>query len=152
MALHKPYMNRKGYALEYLPDHPRADKRGFVLAHIIAYEKHTGTRVPDGCVVHHINGLKTDNRPENLTMMTASEHTAMHNMLRKYSDKTKAKMSATAKARLRNPTNHPRYLSLDIEAIKADRDTGMSVKDVCQKYGICKSTYYARITGYRRKT
>lgn len=151
MAFHKPYMNRKGYAMEYLPDHPRADKRGLVLAHIIAYEKHTGTRVPEGYVIHHINGVKTDNRPENLTMLTVSEHTILHNRVRKYSAETKLKLSHKAKERLKDPTNHPLYLSLDIDAVKADRIAGMSVKDICQKYGFCKATYYTRITGYRRK-
>lgn len=151
MALHKPYKTRQGYVMEYHPDHPRADKRGFVFAHIIAYEKFKGTRVPDGYVIHHINGLKADNRPENLAMLSVGEHTAMHNILRKPTAETKKKISIKTKERLKDPMNHPRYLPLDIDAINSDRALGMSVKQICQKHGISRYTYYSRITGYRRK-
>lgn len=151
MALRKPYMTRKGYIVECHPGHPRADKNGYVFAHIIAYEKHAGTQVPLGYVVHHINGIKTDNRPENLTMMTSREHTIFHNKSRRHSPETKAKISERAKARLCEPSNHPRYLNLDIDAIRADKASGMLVKDICEKYGISKNTFYARVEGYRRK-
>lgn len=151
MALHQPYITIKGYVMEYHPDHPRADKRGYVFGHIVAYENHTGKRVPEGYVVHHINGLKTDNSPQNLEMMSREEHTIFHHKGKKRSAETKKKLSTWAKERLTNPSNHPRYLPLDIEAIKIDRASGLSIKQICQKYGISKYTYYTRITGYRRK-
>jgi hypothetical protein len=137
--------------LEYHPEHPRADRSGFVFAHIIAYEKHNGVRVPSDFIVHHINGIKTDNSPENLVMMTREEHNILHHTGKKRSKETKNKISERAKTRLSNPSNHPRFLPLDIAAIETDRDTGMMVKQICKKYGISKYTYYARVTGYRRK-
>lgn len=151
MALHPPYLTNKGYVMEYHPGHPRADKKGYVFAHIVAYEKHTGTKVPTGFAIHHVNGIKTDNNPENLIMLSVGEHSILHNKMRKHSEETKSKISAKAKARLSDPSKHPLFIPLDIEAIKKDRSAGMKVSEICQKYGISEYTYYKRITGYRRK-
>ena len=37
--------------------------------------------IPDGHVIHHINGDRSDNRIENLRCMTASEHASFHRCL-----------------------------------------------------------------------
>jgi hypothetical protein len=47
--------------------------------------------------VHHINGNRYDNRPENLQLVTPKEHSAYHPM--KFSLETRAKLSATSKGR-----------------------------------------------------
>jgi hypothetical protein len=151
MALHNSYTTSQGYVLEYDPGHHRSNKKGYVFAHIAAYERHTGTKIPEGYVVHHINGIKTDNSPENLVMLTREEHTILHHVGKKRSKETKSKISSWAKTRLSNPSNHPRFIPLDIESIKADRDSGMTVKHICEKYKISKYTYYTRTTDYRRK-
>lgn len=151
MALHQPYMTNDGYIMEYHPEHPRSDGSGYVFAHIVAYENHTGTTVPNGYVVHHINCMKTDNSPQNLVMLTRREHTILHHKGKKRCGETKKKLSVWAKARLSDSSKHPLFKALDIEAIKKDRASGMEVRDICKKYGICKYTYYKRIAGYRRK-
>lgn len=73
----------KGYRLVRLPSHHRADSKGYVLEHILVFEKAAGIKIPDGCCVHHINGIKDDNRIENLCMMTHAAHTAFHNRTRR---------------------------------------------------------------------
>lgn len=73
----------KGYIQVLLPTHKRADKCGYVMEHILVYEKETGIEIPINCCIHHLNGIKDDNRIENLCMMTNSAHTTFHNKNRK---------------------------------------------------------------------
>lgn len=68
-----------GYRAVKAPEHPRA-YRGYVLEHILVAEATLGRSLALGEHVHHINRVKTDNRPENLAVMTASEHGWMHRM------------------------------------------------------------------------
>lgn len=67
-----------GYIRVYVPNHPNCDKRGFVLEHRIVMERTIGRYLESGEVVHHINGVRDDNRPENLARMLFGEHSAMH--------------------------------------------------------------------------
>ena len=73
---------KKGYIQVLAPEHERADKNGYVMEHIKVFEDETGVKVPDNCVVHHLNGDKTDNRIENLCLMSFGGHTTYHNNIR----------------------------------------------------------------------
>lgn len=63
-----------GYMHVYMPDYPRAQSNGYVREHILVWEQVNGRMLPDGWVVHHLNGVKTDNRPENLVAMPRGGH------------------------------------------------------------------------------
>jgi len=63
-----------GYIFVKIPNHPKANRRGYVPEHIIIWEKSNGTVVPKGCIIHHLNGKKDDNKPDNLISMKKSEH------------------------------------------------------------------------------
>lgn len=46
--------------------------------HKLVMERLIGRQLLPDEVVHHINGVKTDNRPENLRLMKNGEHSALH--------------------------------------------------------------------------
>lgn len=70
-----------GYFYVLLPDHPNADKRGYVAEHISVMTNHIGRPLRPGEMVHHINLNKHDNRIENLALTTAGEHAVWHAQL-----------------------------------------------------------------------
>ncbi len=71
-----------GYICVLNPEHKRADRNGYVMEHIVVFERETGIEVPLNCCIHHLNGNKSDNRIENLCMMTRATHTRFHNIKR----------------------------------------------------------------------
>lgn len=71
-----------GYIFILMPEHPRANNRGYVAEHILVAEKKLGRPILRGEVVHHDNEIKDDNRPENLIVMTPEEHMRIHHQRR----------------------------------------------------------------------
>jgi len=67
-----------GYWRVRKPDHPRAGTSGYVFEHVLVAEAKLGRFLNKGEVVHHLNGCKTDNRPENLRVMRQSDHLRKH--------------------------------------------------------------------------
>jgi hypothetical protein len=67
-----------GYVDLYIPDHPSASKGGYVREHRVVAEKMIGRQLRRGEIVHHKNGDRSDNRVENLEVMTMSEHLRLH--------------------------------------------------------------------------
>ncbi|TEB09188.1 HNH endonuclease signature motif containing protein [Pelotomaculum propionicicum] len=70
-----------GYIYCFKPDHPHASN-GYVFQHRLVMEEKIGRYLKPDEVVHHIDGNKTNNNPDNLLLTTCSEHTRLHNEIR----------------------------------------------------------------------
>lgn len=66
--------NWMGYIRVHRPDHPAADTKGYILEHRLVMEEKLGRVLLSTEFVHHINGVKDDNRPENLTVVATTNH------------------------------------------------------------------------------
>jgi hypothetical protein len=68
--------SQQGYIYLEAPGHPRgARMRGFVFEHIVVMEEMLGRYLYPGESVHHRNGVKDDNRVENLELWVRPQPT-----------------------------------------------------------------------------
>lgn len=112
---HRPYnynggkYMHKGYVLLLQKNHPLS-RDGYVYEHRIVMEQHIGRFLSEKEVVHHKNNIRSDNRIENLELLSSqSEHFKehIHEIMeinrkkphpwigRKHSEESKKKMSKT---------------------------------------------------------
>lgn len=70
----------KGRLLLYRPEHPSSAKSGYILAYRLIMEQHLGRLLLTTEHVHHLNGDPSDNRIENLQLVSASVHRRIHMM------------------------------------------------------------------------
>jgi len=78
-----------GYILIYAPEHPYAFKGGgssitkYIREHRLVMEKKLGRYLAKDEIVHHINGIRDDNRPENLYIVKGEK---MHKKIENHLD------------------------------------------------------------------
>lgn len=71
---------KSGYIEIRIPQHPNAGAFGFVLEHRLVMENNLGRYLSKEEKVHHINGVRDDNRIENLKLISQSEHAKIHGL------------------------------------------------------------------------
>jgi len=78
------FISNTGYRYILAPGHPNGlvksknGKSRYVPEHVLVMEKKIGRFLHDKETVHHLNGIKTDNRIENLVLMRSQkEHQAL---------------------------------------------------------------------------
>lgn len=70
--------NKQGYIYLQRPNHPFRQVNGYVAEHRLIMEKYLGRYLTPNEKVHHINGIKDDNRIENLALIDSSNHLKTH--------------------------------------------------------------------------
>lgn len=78
-------VDKSGYILVYMPEHPHAShpargRCGYVREHRLVMEKMIGRYLDPKEVVHHKNGKKDDNRPENLELFSSNAEHLKHEL------------------------------------------------------------------------
>lgn len=93
----------------------RVGKRKYVREHILVMEKKLGHPIPKGYHVHHINGNTKDNRPENLELYEAGEHSRLHLAQRRMKGEFLTSEEKAEKAR----KNARAYRAAHLEEVRA---------------------------------
>jgi hypothetical protein len=97
------HRSKSGYLWIWKPKHHRAGKSGYVLNSVLVAEKSISRKLADDELVHHINCVKSDDRPENLKVIKKSDHMKIH--------KSRLGMKNSPEHKRKISLNHRRYQS-----------------------------------------
>lgn len=70
---HREKRSGGGYVIRYEPGNPNAGPNGYVYQHRHVMSEILGRQLRDGENVHHKNGDRADNRPENLELWVVAQ-------------------------------------------------------------------------------
>lgn len=83
-----------GYVMVHMPNHPYANNAGEIREHRWVMEQILGRMLRPEETVHHLNGIRDDNRPNNLEVFeTRGAHSFIHAIDGELSEETKRQMS-----------------------------------------------------------
>lgn len=97
-----------------------------VYLHREVYEMHYGP-IPDGFIVHHKDGDKTNNSLENLELLSRAEHASLHHKGKKKSEEMKKKSSETKMGHIVSRDTREK-ISLKLKGRKLSNETRMKMR------------------------
>jgi len=74
----KGFTYQYGYKMMWNPEHHRSNSKGYVMNAILVIEEKIGRKIEENEVVHHKNEDRSDDRLENLQLMTDHDHKFHH--------------------------------------------------------------------------
>lgn len=112
----KKRVDERGYIERWLPEHPYA-RDGWVPEHRLVMEDYLNRVLTPDEVVHHVNGVKDDNRIENLWLCSAAEHARIHKIGLKWDPEFRKKLSDIKKSKKQNIRRdiHGRFVRISKE-------------------------------------
>ena len=80
-------LRENGYRFLHRRGHPLADAKGYVREHRLVAQEALGRPLPPKAVLHHVNGVRDDNRGANLVLCeNAGYHQLLHKRTRALSE------------------------------------------------------------------
>lgn len=81
------------YIQIYKPDHPHCTKEGYIMEHRLVMEEKLGRYLTENEEVHHKNGTRNDNVPDNLELMESKAAHMRHHMSERWRNKREQNLS-----------------------------------------------------------
>lgn len=141
--------SKKGYVLLCVKNHPNGDINGYVFEHRLMMEIGLNRLLQRDEVVHHVNGIKHDNRIENLQLMKNGEHTTLHHKGAKRGLDTRLLQSKKRREMNLTKENHPQYKQVDVNKMIMLRNKGWSYSDIGKKFNLHRKTVSKKIKEYQ---